>query len=191
MITFIMVIIWTGSKGPLIAITIPMAYISFRYGKTSSLFLYIAAMIAILYLMITFELLPERLLAITRLFSGDAAATDRGSILSRSYMLSYSGKLFLDHTLLGVGIGSWSNGNSNFQYPHNMIFELLSEHGLIGTVVLLLILGAAWKSSNPLGRSIFIFIFISLQFSGDISYWNYLLGIPLALNRGLWESGKT
>jgi O-antigen ligase len=54
----------------------------------------------------------------------------RGSFGSRFDNYKYSLILFQDNLFFGVGFGGWQGDYMNMKYPHNILFELISETGI-------------------------------------------------------------
>src|SRR5690606_33917884 len=64
----------------------------------------------------------------------------------RTLILSIDWQIFKDNYVLGVGAGMGKSMRSNYGYPfdvaaHNEFTRLLAEHGLLGVVALLILLG--------------------------------------------------
>jgi len=100
---------------------------------------------------------PER--SLMRLRSlGDRNEYATGSSSFRLVMWQATGRLMVDHPLIGVGAGAWEVAIPRYQtqgtqleadyYAHNEILQLLAEYGLVGWVFLLALvsylLRAAW-----------------------------------------------
>lgn len=84
-------------------------------------------------------------------FSGESIMQ---GIESRSYYLTESMKAYFENPanlIQGLGTGSFNavvnHGNEGFLYPHNVIVEVLTHHGLIGFGVLTLIFVLTGRSS--------------------------------------------
>ena len=191
---FLLAIVWSASKGPVIALVPALLACALVSGRWSRLALAGIAFYAAWYFAAQFDVLPERFEAFARVLDGTQAAQDKGSIELRQFMWDYSWTTFKDSPVLGVGLGNWSlgMGGSYFVangmiYPHNLVFELLSEHGVIGTFVLLAAILAAFIRCDKAGRCVMIFVFVGLQFTGDMAYWPFLIAFPLAL-RGRQET---
>jgi O-antigen ligase len=92
-------------------------------------------------------------------------------------------KLWLLKPLLGYGIGSWPiliGLPDMYSYPHNLVFEILAELGLIGLILFALTLFLALKGYiksknnrtiffNSVILMLFMNAFIGAMFSGDIN----------------------
>ena len=189
-VAFLGAIIWSGSKGPLLAILPAIGLLIYQAGGGIRAFVILSVISASLYIAYAQGLFPERFYVLDRLFLSQLSENDFGSIGSRVGMWQYSWTVFLDNPVFGAGLGNWANQINLYQdavgtfvYPHNILMELLSEQGLfIATITLGLFLFFFFRSS-ALGQAIFLMVFIGLQFTGDASYWHLLLGLPAALGQ--------
>jgi O-antigen ligase len=136
-----------------------------------------------------YGLLPERFLVIERLLAGNLLDSDFGSIGIRQLMFFDSWELFKDNYLIGLGLGNWGTNSelsvyygAGIIYPHNIVAELLSEHGIIGCSVLSLLFTYVFRHISVLGRAVFTAMLISLLFTGDMGYWHFLIALPLAIS---------
>lgn len=187
-VIFLVAIIWSGSKGPLLAIMPAIGLLIYHAGGGARAFILLSIFSAGLYTAYMEELLPERFYVIDRLLLSQLNENDFGSIGARVEMWRYSWVVFLDNPLLGTGLGNWpvqinthQDAVGYFVYPHNMVLELLTEHGLFITAAVLALLVIFYRRSSALGQAIFLMVLIGLQFTGDASYWHLLLGLPMAL----------
>lgn len=120
----------------------------------------------------------------------------------RSALWSQALQTFSSHPLAGVGTGGFAAINPENLYPHNLIFEVASELGLIGLTVLLAILVTAIltmvancrtavdqdRARSALVLALFVAAVANALFSGDISangdVWLTLgLGVGMAQTR--------
>lgn len=187
-VIFLVAIVWSGSKGPLLAIMPAIGLLIYHAGGGARAFVLLSIFSAALYTAYVQELLPERFYVIDRILLSQLNEQDFGSIGARVEMWRYSWVVFLDHPLLGTGLGNWpvqinthQDAVGYFVYPHNMELELLTEHGLFVTAAVLALLVMFYRRSTALGRANFLMVLIGLQFTGDASYWHLLLGLPMAL----------
>ncbi|WP_157518094.1 O-antigen ligase family protein [Flagellimonas lutaonensis] len=58
---------------------------------------------------------------------------------SRAYLARQGIELFIEHPLLGIGLGQFPMFNRSKQFTHNSYAEALSEHGIIGGIILLVL----------------------------------------------------
>lgn len=184
MLVFILMIIWTGSKGPLLAMTI-IILINFNKilgDKISTkiitfLLLFLAGLVIFNY---AEDIRSVR--SIIAFFNDPEGYTDgvgRGSIGTRSNYIGLAFDTFLKYPIFGAGFGSFAEVNFTFhQYPHNIYLEMLAEGGIISLIIFLLIL--LKNSFAGLGQAV-LFMLICLSFSGDISYFRYAF-FPLLIS---------
>jgi len=104
------------------------------------------------------------------------------SVLARQIMKSEAREFFLENPIIGLGISGFKELSIYKIYPHNIFYEFLSELGIMGGIIFIVLVMYSlllmrknqleknndYKSlSLPLLSSMFVFIFISSQFSGD------------------------
>jgi hypothetical protein len=183
---FALAVLWTESKGPLLALTGVGLWYGFRsltsVGRT---WLLAAICIAVALLIVNFELIEKVsvfgrfLIAITVFDVGVTQAT-YGSIGSRIDLITESISLLV-HNPLGVGVGSWASRTGLLwaEYPHNLIVELLCEGGMVfGALALVPYFLFAGSSVRMLIASGW-FLFLSQQVSGDLLDSRLLLALSL------------
>lgn len=171
-------VIWSMSKGPLVALSATLAFYFARNIKNknaSAALFVVASVIFITVYFIRDALLSSRYMAIFRVSQGEGV--DEGSVGTRMGMWTDSVELAHDHPLLGVGLGNWQFYTDNdFFYPHNFVLELASEMGIVFTFfTFVVIVVAAWKIRRNPFFSVVVFLFICLMFSGDVTYMRYPL----------------
>lgn len=180
-LSFFLSILWTGSKGPLIA---SVLIIIFAYKRVigeklkSKILVFIGFLGIVLFLSIYGNEIRSirSLMAYAEAGSGTQVASTQ-SINIRQFYLERSHALFVENPLFGVGFGGWNNSNLvDHKYPHNLIYEVLAELGVIGLIFLVLLL-IFFKYNTLLGY-VGLFGIIALMFSGDFSYLRYAL-LPL------------
>jgi hypothetical protein len=184
---FFLMILWTGSKGPLFSVSIITLYFSRKILFTSfKNFIIISFIFLASYFFISnyleeirsVRMILELATSQEEYISGKGA----GSFGTRVNYIDDSKILFYQNPFLGVGFGGWHTQNfySDHKYPHNIIFELISEVGLIGITLFLFLINKLWTTKNIFGI-IGIYSLISLQFSGDFSYFRYAF-FPLLIS---------
>jgi len=189
---FLLMILWTGSKGPLVGLIIISTFLFYRYSRNKNkLLIFVLSILAIAIAYIIIIKYGENIRSVKMIIdfinSPDEymEGVGQGSFGSRLENYKYSLTLFQNNILLGVGFGNWQGDYMNYLYPHNIILELLSEIGVIGIILffgLLLLI----KYKNPVSL-IGLFGCVTLMFSGDFSYFRYafyllLIGHYLSLN---------
>lgn len=200
MIFFFLMLIWNGSKGPLVAffiVALPF-YKRVLGDKWSTKIIVFGLLIGAYFFIQTYgdEIRSVRMIkAYVEDPQGYSEGVGSGSIGARENLIGNTFMLIEENPFLGVGFGGWADQiNTKFKYPHNVYLELWSEMGLMG---LTLFIGLLFTLRY---RSIFgyigIFGLICLSFSGDISYFRYAF-FPLLIstfiiknNRTLYQSKK-
>ncbi|WP_341863266.1 O-antigen ligase family protein [Gymnodinialimonas sp. 57CJ19] len=187
-VIFLLALFWTESKGPLIGYMIGATYLMTSGGKYYRLPVIVAAFWLAGYVAVANNLFPSRFLVLERMISGTLLASDFGSVGVRQLMWLESLEMFSQRPFFGMGLGNWaSNSMISFQfgerivYPHNIIAEILSEHGLVGAVFFGVLFWLIYLRSSRLGRCVFITICVSLLFTGDMGNWHFLVALPIVL----------
>lgn len=179
---FSVVIVVTGSKGPIVATAFSFA-LYFIYFFRSKRAIILALSVTFGSVGVSQYVSSEnlgRLSAISRLLYGQVEEQDEGSIGVRWVAWVDSISIFEENTYWGVGLGNWEDYASiKIKYPHNFFLEIASEMGLLGLAAFALVIFALLLNRNFFGVLHLLFFLVALSFSGDISYHRYLLGIPL------------
>jgi len=117
------------------------------------------------------------------------------SVLAREIMKEEAKNFFLENPILGLGISGFRELSIYKIYPHNIFYEFISELGITGGLIFisLIFYSIILMKRNPLSKnetykelslpllsSMFIFILISSQFSGDF-FDNRLVFVGLLL----------
>jgi O-antigen ligase len=173
---FFIMIIWTGSKGPLIgSVVICVLFLSRFIGKSLGLKIAISLLICLVtFLMMKYSDNIRSIRMIIDFFDSPeeyVEGTGSGSLGSRIDFLTVSLNLFLQNPIIGVGFGGWQTFSIFHTYPHNILFEILSETGIVGFLFfVLIIIKLQFKN---IFAYICIYSIITLLFSGDFSYFRY------------------
>lgn len=192
---FFLALIWTASKGPVVGWISGVTFLLFIMGRISLLPLFLAVTALTVLVLHEYNLLPERFLVVERLLTGALREADFGSVGVRWLMILDSFTIFFENSLIGVGLGNWADyaSYSSFYggrivYPHNLLAEILSEHGIFGASVFFTLFIFVFLRAGTLGRTIFASMLMSLFFTGDMGYWHFLVGLPLIIdgNRRFW-----
>lgn len=174
---FFAMVIWTGSKGPLIGVVfMTLVFFNRIIGKEiSSKFTVLVLIIITGFVLDAYSDDIRAVKNITDFIANPEEYSEgvgKGSIGTRADYFNISLNLFYQNPILGVGLGGWQeNSLMDHKYPHNVFFELLSEIGILGLlfwVVLLLKL-----KYNSIFAYIGVFGLVALMFSGDFSYFRY------------------
>lgn len=179
---FALAVIWSASKGPLVALSVTCSVILLTGGARRSL---VVAGLALGLIALLLAVAPEqafdRFRGISDLIGRDAGVYD-GSIAPRKIAWQQAIGLFQSSPITGVGLGNFQFfTNLSLTYPHNIFLESLAETGMLGLAGLLMTLGLVFAMTTPLGRFWLLFIVVAMQFSGDISYLRIALATPIAL----------
>ena len=185
-IIYFVAILWTQSKGGLLATT---AALIFYFTNKSKYYIKIPILTSfgLIFIFKNYfvSLLTEltigtRFSAIARLLNNDVGAEDSGSITIRQNMTSEAIQLFLDNPLMGIGISNYQfKTNYGLAYPHNAHLEIMLEFGLFIGLLYVLFLIAGFIKAPIVFRSAFILFGIGSSFSGDITYLRFLFFICL------------
>lgn len=192
LIFFILMVIWTGSKGPLLALSIIVMF-NFNkiLGKKFSTKLITAFVLCfVIFFIYQFADDIRSVRSFVALFEdpeGYVEGAGSGSIGSRSSYFSKGFNSFFSNPILGIGFGAFSEVNlTTHKYPHNIYIELLAEGGLICFTLFCLILKN--NSFKGMGQGV-LFILICLSFSGDFSYFRYAF-YPLLISTYIYNFNK-
>jgi hypothetical protein len=86
--------------------------------------------------------------------------------------------LLQDASLAGHGFGAYLQINPELRYPHNFFLETVSEAGLAGLIVVVLVIWSLVRSArlrNSLAFGLTFYALTTAMFSGDIYNHRYLL----------------
>ncbi len=200
-------IILSGSRGPLVSIIIGSIVYAILYERKHSSRIFGYGILAIGTIITLLLLLPESLTQ--RFFDisqGSVIMTQQGvrrisTIATRFEFWSMSLQAWFSSItsfFIGLGAGSFSSlfiWRDWRWYPHNLIFEIIAELGLIGLVIGILFIIKSYQIINKgIQRGSFtdhsalwvagtVVMFIAAQFSGDFNdnriLW-MLIGVSIA-----------
>ena len=173
-------VIWSGSKGPIIAYFLSAIFMyvyngGFRVGKVIQVWLFsILVVLVIIQTGVIEEILESRIGTLFDVFNNGIDYSE-GSVGVRLASYQTSLELISENLFSGIGSGVFAEYEPKLMYPHNVHLEILLEYGLVIFVfyALLLIRGVVYGSL--LIRSVIIFFVICMSFSGDVSMLRYLL----------------
>lgn len=185
MLFFVLMVFWTGSKGPLLAL---MVIVLFNFNKI--LGKKVSTKIITFFLLLVFGIIISQYADDVRSIRSFIAFFENpeeymegvgsGSIGSRSNYITLALDTFFDHPILGSGFGTFSEVNfTDHKYPHNIYVELLAEGGLVCFILFMILLLKNYYKTK-IGQGI-LFMLICLSFSGDISYFRYAF-FPLLIS---------
>ena len=180
MFFFFLMIIWSGSKGPIIAILV-LVILNFKFFIPHGLKSKLNYLIALSCLFIILIIIKDYVRSLDGIFKIITSAKEfienegKGSVGIRFDLYKQAFFLFLEKPFFGHGFGNWADiSNTKFNYPHNIILELMAETGVIGLFLLIIIIFYCWGNNLQLS-AISLFGLITLLFSGDFSYFRYVL----------------
>jgi len=181
---FAAALLWTASKGPLLALSIAGTLLILTSNARSrwfyilflSLFALAVSQIARFY---NFDFSQLGRLSLLWTFSSDTFQNEGGytSLTGRYWLLVRTFSL-ISSNYFGVGLGGWERAvtdNLGLQYPHNLIMELWSEAGILFGSLGLLSFFAFIFSLRSVWKYCAIFLCLSQLVSGDLLDARYLL----------------
>lgn len=178
-LVFTIAVVWSFSKGPLLSVVIVSALSMIIAQRFKLIFVTIVVIFIIYFLLFYLEIqvAPNRLFAILRVISGETNQADAGSVGNRIMQWRHAIKLIESYPFFGAGIGNFSLNLAGYNspYPHNIILELLSEHGIFTSTVILFIVLVSLHPFKWEYMSLFLFLLICMSFSGDAAYWRFIL----------------
>lgn len=183
---FLLSIVWSGSKGAFIGLFVGVFTYLLLNGYIFKLLFGALIVLGIFVVLFVNDFVPEGYLALYRLVLGTAGEADFGSIGIRQLMYIDGVRIFNENPLLGVGIANWDTYSvltwqyDSFGYPHNMIIEILAEHGLVGLLLFGGVFAAIFWATSTLGRTMMVIFVTTLMFSGDMAYWRFVAALPIA-----------
>lgn len=173
-ILFASALIWTESKGPLLATASALIFYLARGSQGRLAVVSIASLVAILaWMLVEYEpASTNRLSALTRILHNDTTEIDEGSVGIRKKLVSDAWNQFLESPVIGIGLGEFSYGE--FTYPHNQHLEVFLELGLVAGIAHALFLFVAFARADHCTRSVLLLFTIATSFSGDIPYLRFI-----------------
>lgn len=180
-VVFVSAVIWSGSKGALIALIASLAVLLMPYMRYARLA--VPIVLAFLFLMlshrvfldwISYSFPDSRLLGLVRLLEGSVTDVDQGSINIRQYLFDDGLAAFLANPLFGIGLGNFSDYSFlGFIYPHNIHLEVFLECGIFVGIIYLVFLVKSIIAAPRFSQTIAIYFLVAGFFSGDIGYLRY------------------
>lgn len=184
--SFTTAVIWSQSKGPLVALVVAVGLFGIPRLKRRRILLYL--FVSAVILSFIFQILPDdmvaRYLVFGRFFNATYDLNDFGSVGIRSILWQDAITMFLKNPLFGVGAGNWQFETPlqvEFAYPHNLTLELAAETGMLGLTVYFALLGITFFHSSSWVRTVLVYCLICTSFSGDFEYFRFVVAIPIGL----------
>jgi len=191
---FFLGLLWSESKGPVLSlIAVFLLYLIIKRDFRKSVFIIsLMVLAASLYTAVGHFSNQSSSSQSTRVISETMLMADGSYMKSNSYslrtsMFHESLEMFKSRPFLGIGAGNFGNHvtddeliRRDLYYPHNIVLEIISEHGLIGLALFVFIFSYVFYKSDFFSRILFLFFALCLSFSGDMAYWRMLVFLPLA-----------
>ena len=174
---FTAALVWTESKGPLLAFFGSLLFFGLSAAKRSpktilAIVALGAALSYLLYPLLLSRVEGTRLEAIARIFEWSFSDNDQGSVGDRVELYRYAMSLILENPTIGIGIGNFRYGQ--YIYPHNIHLEIFVELGVLVGLAHLIFVSASFFRSPLLYRSLIVLFVLCGCFSGDMSYLRFL-----------------
>lgn len=187
---FLTAMVWTQSKGPLLALFFSLTLYFFIENNNKQKFKVLLLSIPLVLVfaynisdIISFQYF-ERYLSLVSALQGDLGGSNYGSLGVRvdAYIETINAIINFP---MGIGLGSWPYyfTNFNFDYPHNLILEVLVELGVFIGCVFLIPVFSYFRITINYFFYIWIFLFINQMYSGDILDSRYLLVLSFLMFR--------
>jgi len=188
---FLLAVIWTYSKGPLLSVfIITLVYLYRKHGFFNFIILLLILSVSSLILLNNNKSFKNKMIqnrygsAIQSVLNHNIDSKKAfGSIGIRRFMY-YQSVDMIKRFPFGVGAGGWQSQvdeSLGLQYPHNFFLEVISENGwVIGMIAFIpfIIFLLKWESLYSLLPLFFLF---AQQFSGDLLDARYLLSFSLVV----------
>jgi hypothetical protein len=186
---FSLAVLWTMSKGPLLALMVVTIVSAFWLLKGSERWWFLSSVLLVVALVAGFawETIANfdwgRLAVLWQLLSSGLqyASADPESFGVRYIIYVTTFEQIFTHPL-GAGLGSWSTTvpeNFALDYPHNLVLELWSECGLVLGTIGLIPFVLFLAPGHPALRGAGLFLFVAQMVSGDLLDARYLLCFSL------------
>jgi O-antigen ligase len=198
LLTGVFLMIWAGSRGPIIAFLCGYMYLIIKRGLGKSykqLILYALIGMALIILMITVagKAINIRLIYKTIQMIEGKNLSEKKGVRIKLYKNLVQYKKYTMANIFGMGLGSYDlhsdeiNGtaihlryphNIHFRYPHNILLEIYFELGWIGIILftyVFVVLPVYLYKKSPdktgfliVSMAIYICVFINSLFSGNL-----------------------
>ena len=183
---FIIVALFTGSRGPIVSILITMTlYFFLNFRKLFWRFIVLLSLLISLVFITGFHNQLLEVKTVSRVFMNVQDGGGGKSTSGRTILFQTSIDEIIEYPL-GVGFGNWevySKDRSTLSlkklfYPHNLLLEILCEMGFVTSIIFILyvvfiLLNTIIKLKNNVGLNILFYIFAFLllnsMISGDLS----------------------
>lgn len=158
----LLAVLLTGSRGGLIGLVPAMVYVISNSPLKAPSIRIVLAGLFICGLMSAPFLLPEN--TQERLW-GTYSSLAEGDMGGRGTTWGLAVPLFVEHPLVGIGVGAFESVHPTREAPHNVFLSVVVETGLVGLIALLVLLAASFngalKQERP-QRSMWIAVLLVL-----------------------------
>ena len=178
-LAFALAVIWTASKGPIVAMVLTLLLLSLRTLKLKRILITAAGLVCVMYVFYQYRDTLTEEFGLLRVFEVIEAVVNQESVESRSVNVRWRAIVrsieVIFENPLGVGLGGWQiTTQFPLAYPHNFFMEVISEMGIIiGTIFAVPFLLFVFRT-NAIFFAPALLMALNQQFSGDIldaRYW--------------------
>jgi len=181
-------VVVTSSRGGMIALVILLFIVFFKHSRKITI---VAGMIVLLLLATPFipEVFLTRFGSLIGVDIWGVRADDDSSVIQRAKLYIAGMYMIKDHFIRGVGIGNFPivkldyapgggfGWNGSAVVAHNAYLQLLTELGVIGFLVFVVILALAWtdvRSESAIRFAFFVWLVAGLFASVAFSQWVWI-----------------
>lgn len=184
---FLLAVVWTQSKGPLLSTLIVLVAISLFEGRGYRRLVGLSVAVAFLAMLAAADAflldapVLDRFVLAATFWDSDYTAANYTSIGARLENYTASVKVIADIPF-GVGTGGWASATGLYvmEYPHNFVLEIASEMGLVLSPIVMLPFLAFLISPIREFRYIALLLALAQQTTGDLLDSRMWLAISLA-----------
>lgn len=179
----------SGSRGPVVGLAgglLVLLLLSLQRRESRLRVAFVAAGSVVAAIVVSRLVPPEN---VERTLSVITGSENGLSANGRFELWSEAWALFVERPLAGIGTGGFAAVEPSELYPHNLLFEVGAELGLVGLVLLggvlgyaVLALGRAWRAGGEQGRPGFALAAALLA----SAFLNAMFSSNMPTNFGLW-----
>ncbi len=191
MLIFLFAMVWTNSKGPLLALFITLLYMYFNSAEKRKRIpdILVGTFTSLIVCFMLWQFTEINKLCLFNRFPNDITSS---SYSVRLEMMESSVREIISQPIIGAGLGDWALVVPNkyeLLYPHNIFLEVFVEFGLIFGCVFLIpyFYFILFLDRNNIFSTLALFHFIAQQVSGDILDGRYIVVfsvLSLLVNKG-------
>ena len=150
-------IIFTFSRGGAVALGVVLACLLVYHRPKPIEWVALIGLVVVLLVFLP-NLYGQRITSMTRVLTGETDVREEASLRGRMSELLVAWQMFLDHPVLGVGVGNYPVNYQSYsrmigldprienREPHNLFLEVAAETGLVGLVVFLAVVYLSFRS---------------------------------------------